>query len=152
MPSITPSYLYTLAAIITVASLLVLSFIAYSNSISTLSEATQLKNLIDYVAAKGTELLTFALATNATSEVYIQMPTTIGNKQYWLRLRNNSASAWLEGGFGNTPMEGTDLYAYLPKEASATGIYVGGYGAAYLKCSLVADVPRLYLSSSSHGD
>jgi len=152
LPSITPSYLYTFVALIAVSSLLVFSFMAYADALRVTTEFKQLKNLMDYVSAKSTELLTLTLTTNATAEASLQMPAVVGNKQYWLQLRNDSTRAWLEGGFGNTPIEGTELRVYLPKEASATGYYVGGYGAARLRCYLDVGVPRIQLTSFSDGD
>jgi len=152
LPSITSSYLYTFVALIAVSSLLVFSFMAYADALRVSSEVKQLKNLMNYVATKGTELLTLTLTTNATAEAFLQMPASVGNKQYWLQLRNDSSRAWLEGGFGNLPMEETELRVYLPKEASATGCYIGGYGAASLKCFLDAGVPQILLASSGEGD
>lgn len=152
MPSITPSYLYTIIALIAVSSLLVFSFMAYADALRSSSEVTQLKNLIDYVAAKSTELLTLALTTNATVEAFLQMPTVIGNKQYWIQFYNDSTTVWLEGGFGNTPTEGTELRIYLPQEASTTGCYIGGYGAACLKCHLETGIPQMHLANSSEGE
>lgn len=152
MPSITPSYLYTFIALIAVSTLLVFSFMAYADTLRVFSETKQLKNLIDYVAAKSTELLALTLTTNATAETFFQMPAAIGNKQYWLQLHNDSAKAWLEGGLGNILMEGTELRVYLPREASATGYYIGGYGVANLKCYASAGVPQIQLTSSAEGD
>lgn len=152
MPSITPSYLYTFIALVAVCSLLIFSFMAYADTLRAFSETTKLKNLMDYVATKSTELLTLTLTTNATSEVFLQMPVTIGNKQYWLRLSNDSEKAWLEGGLGNTPVEETELQVYLPREASATGHYIGGYGAACLKCYISSGVPQIQLMSSTKGE
>lgn len=151
MPSITPSHLYTFIALIAVSSLLVFSFMVYADALRVSSEIKELQSLMDCIAAKSTELLTFTLVTNATTEVYLEMPSAMGNKQYWLRLRNDSARAWLEGGFGNTPIEGTEIRIYIPKEASATGYYIGGYGAAHLKCYLEAGVPQIQLKSSNQG-
>lgn len=152
MPSITPSYLYTFVALIAVSSLLIFSFMAYAEALRVSSEIRQLKNLMDHVAAKSTELLTLTLATNATSETFLPMPVSIGNKQYWLRLCHNSEKAWLEAGLGNIPIEGTELRVYLPKEASATGRYIGGYGAAHLKCYPNASVPQILFINSGDGD
>jgi hypothetical protein len=125
---------------------------AYADALQVSSEVKQLKNLMTYVVAKNTELLTLASTTNATAEAYLQMPLAIGNKQYWLQLRNDSRNAWLAGGLGNTPLEETELRIYLPKEASATGYYIGGYGAACLKCYVNAGVLQIQLTSSCEGD
>jgi hypothetical protein len=120
----------------------------YTEALRVSSEVKQLRSLMDYVAAKSTELLTLTLVTNATVKVYLQMPTAIGNKQYWIQLNNDSASAWVEGGFGNTPVKETDLKIQLPKEAAATGYYIGGYGAVCLMCYSDVGVSRIQLNSS----
>lgn len=152
MPSITPSHLYTFVALIAVTSLLTFSFMAYAEGLRVSSEMRQLKNLMDYVSAKCTELLTLASATNATSEAFLPMPVSIGNKQYWLKLHNDSEKTWLEGGLGSTPVEGTELRVYLPKEASATGYYIGGYGTARLRCYSNVSVPHVMFTNSGSGD
>lgn len=152
MPSITLGYLYTFVALMAVSSLLIFSFMAYAEALRVSSETRQLKNLVGHVAAKSTELLTLTLAANATSEAFLPMPATIGNKQYWLRLCNNSEKTWLEGGLGSIPMEGAELRVYLPKEASATGYYIGGYGAVHLKCYSNASVPQIVFINSGDGD
>jgi hypothetical protein len=152
LPSITLGYLYTFAAIIAVSGLLVFSFMAYADALRVSSEVQELRNLMTYVAAKSSDLLTLTSVTNGTAKFTLQMPSTIGTKQYWLRLRNSSENAWLEGGLGDLPVEETELRIYLPKEASATGYYVGGYGAARLKCSLTGGVLQIQLTSSSESD
>ena len=148
MPSITVSYLYTFVALIAVSSLLVFSFMNYTETLRFSSEAKQLKNLMDTIAAKSTELLTLTMVTNATVEAYLQMPTTIGNKQYWIQLGNDSASAYVEGGFGNTPTKGADLRIQLPKQTAAKGYYIAGYGAVCLTCHPNAGVSQIQLNSS----
>jgi hypothetical protein len=137
---------------IAVSSLLIFSFMAYAEAIRFSSEARQLKNLLDHVVGKSTELVTLTLATNATAESFLQMPTSIGNRQYWLGLHNDSKSSWIEGGFGNIALEGTDLRVYLPKEATATGSYVSAHGAAHLSCNFSAGVPQLRLENSNEGN
>ena len=150
MPAITPSYLYTFIAMMAVSILLVASFMAYTNALRASSETTQLENLMDNMAAKSTELLTLTLATNASAETFIQMPTAIGEKQYWLQLRNDSERAWLEGGFGNAPIA-AEMRVYLPKEATVDGVYIAGYGAARLKCENHAGFLQITLASSNIG-
>lgn len=137
---------------IAVSSLLIFSFMAYANALRVSSEAVQLKNLMNNVAAKCTELSTITLTTGAMTEVYIEMPTTIGDKQYWLQLRNDSAKTWLDGGLGNIPMNEADMQIYLPKEANASGYYIASYGSVCLKCHLDNGVLQIQLASSSEGD
>lgn len=149
MPTLTLSFLYTFVAMIAVSTLLVASFMVYTNALRTSSEAKRLQNLIEIVAAKGTELLTLTSATNASAEAFIDMPAVIGEKQYWMQLHNDSANVWLEGGLGNTPAEGAEMRVYLPTQASVSGRYIAGFGAAHLKCETSEGSPRMMLSLNS---
>ncbi|MEM3579059.1 MAG: hypothetical protein QXL54_02400 [Candidatus Bathyarchaeia archaeon] len=151
MPAITPSYLYTFFALIAVSSILLVSFMHYADAIRFSSETRKLKELMDCVAAEATELLTMALTVNASTETLIQTPAVIGDKQYWLAFRNDSAKAWLEGGFGNTPIETGELRVYLTVKASASGCYISGYGVIRLTCFITTkmEAPRLIISSLS---
>ncbi|MEM3788912.1 MAG: hypothetical protein QXN95_03490 [Candidatus Bathyarchaeia archaeon] len=151
MPAITPSYLYTFFAIIAVSGILLVSFMGYVGAIRLSSEMGKLKDLVDLVAAKATELISLAKAANTTAEAFIQAPATIGDRLYWLMLSNDSSRVWVEGGLGNTPKEEAGLRVYLPSTALAYGYYVSGYGAIFLKCSLNqnAGIPEVQLSSSS---
>jgi len=151
LPVITPSYLYTFVALVLVSTLLVFTFMAYTDTLRISSEARRMKNLMDHMAFKSTELLTITLATNASVEDYVQMPTTIGSKQYWLLLRNDSARAWLEGGFGDIVASGADLKVYIPAEGAATGLFVGGHGAAHIRCYVANSVLHLQLTDSTSG-
>jgi hypothetical protein len=134
-----------------VGSLLVLSFMSYTNALRGSSEVNELKNLTDHVAAKATELLALNLPQNSTVEDVIQTPTSIGNRQYWIRLRNDSVKAWVEGGFGDTPTEESDLRVFIPAGASASGHYAGGYGSAVLRCYWVENALRIELKDSREG-
>ncbi|MEM3617692.1 MAG: hypothetical protein QXK47_01310 [Candidatus Bathyarchaeia archaeon] len=151
MPAITPSYLYTFFAIIAVSSILLVSFMDYAGAIRLSSEMGKLKDLVDLVAAKATELISLAKAANTTAEAFIQAPAAIGDKQYWLMLRNDSSKVWVEGGLGDTPKEEAGIRVYLPGVALAYGYYVSGYGAIFLKCftNQEAGIPEVQLSSSS---
>ena len=148
MPSIPLTYVYTFTALIAISSLLVISFMIYAEGLRASSGTRQLKNLIDSVSHEATELLKITLTMNATSETILTGPTAIGDKQYWLRLQNNSDETWLEGGFGNEPIDGSIIIVHLPNEASATGSYRAGYGAIHLQCYLNNDIPHILLSES----
>lgn len=151
MPAITPSYLYTFFAIIAVSGILLVSFMDYAGAIRHSSEMGKLKDLVDLVAAKATELISLAKAANTTAEAFIEAPAAIGDRQYWLMLKNDSLRVWVEGGLGNMPKEGVGIRVYLPSMALAYGCYVGGYGAILLKCSVNQEVgiPEVQLLGSS---
>jgi len=100
------------------------------------------------VATKSTELVTLALNANSTAEAYVEMPVSVGNKQYWLKIENDSEKAWLNGGLGETISGSADLQVCLPREASAVGYYIGGRGAAVLSCDMNDGTPQVTLSCS----
>lgn len=137
---------------IAVAGLLISSFTAYASTIRASSETRQLKVIMDHVASESTQLVTFTLTMNSTIEEFVQMPTTIGSRQYWLQLRNDSESAWLEGGFGSPMIGSTGMRADLPREVAAAGRYVAGHGAARLSCSINDGKPLLVLGNSEEGN
>ncbi|MGQ9624587.1 MAG: hypothetical protein ACUVT9_04370 [Candidatus Bathycorpusculaceae bacterium] len=106
---------------------------------------------MDLLAAKTTELLTLAQTTNATAETFVQMPTTIGDKQYWLQLSNDTARAWVEGGFGDVPQKATELRVYIQRGVLASGCYVATYGAAHLTCQVDGEIAKVTLTSFVEG-
>lgn len=151
MPSIPSSYLYTTFAVLTVSSLLLLSFSAYTGVLRVSSETRKLEGLIDHVASITTELLVLSMVTNASSEIQLPMPESVGDRYYWLQLRNDSSSAWLEGGFGNNPVDGAGFRVYVPSGILAEGHYVSGHGAAQLECYSNLSLTHMVLSCSSEG-
>lgn len=147
MPSTLSSHIYTLVALAAVSTILVATLNSYTTSLRATSEIEQLKNLLNHVAAKGNELLTIVAATNSSAQVFIQLPTTIGYKQYWLRARNDSSSAWLEGSLGQMTENGATHRVFLPQTTSASGYFVGGYGPAILGSYMNGSTPQLNLAS-----
>jgi len=148
MPSVAVSHLYTFIALTTVSILLVASFSLYANTVRSLPEIKQLKNILDHVAAKGNELLTLATATNSTARTIIQLPTTIGHQEYWIRVRNDTSNAWIEGALGQIRENRTTYQVFLPRQASTSGYYMGGYGSAMLECYMNGSILQLNLNSA----
>lgn len=146
MPSILPGHLYTFVALIAVSGILIFTFMDYTEAVRFSSETRQLKNLVDAISAKCTGVLTLAKTANASAEVFVDMPSSIGNKQYWLSLRNDSRHAWVEGGFGLTPTMVTELRAYIPCGVDASGHYFASHGPARLSCHLQGKTEAIELS------
>jgi uncharacterized membrane protein len=148
VPSIASSHLYTFLALTTVSILLVCSFSLYAGTVRSLPEIEQLKNILDHVAAKGNELLTLVTATNSTARTIIQLPSTIGNQEYWIRIRNDTSNAWIEGALGQISENRTTYRVFLPRKASTYGYYMGGYGSAMLECYMNGSTLQLNLNSA----
>lgn len=147
MPSTIPSHIYTMIALAVVGALLVASINAYTTTLKTTSEIEQLKNLLNVVAAKGTELLTITASTNSSTQVFLQLPATIGYQQYWMRAGNDSSSTWIEGALGPMSDIETPNRVFLPQETSASGSFAGGYGPAILKSYKNGSTPQLNIVS-----
>lgn len=152
MVSAAAGYVYTFAAITAVSTLLLFSFYAYADTLQVIPEMYKLKAVLNRLAAKVTEVSTFTAFTNSTVRSIFEMPSAIGDRAYWVRLRNDSARAWVEGGFGRTPTTDTwDLRVYLPRLLKVSGYYFSGYGFAVLECQMVNGTPTLVLGYSGGG-
>jgi len=147
MPSIIPSYVYMFAAMTAVGTLLIFSFNSYAATLRSIPETEQLDNLLNHVAAKAIELQSLT-TTNSNTQAYLNLPTRIGDRNYWLRLRNDTIQSWLEGGLGeiwdDTP---TNHQVYLAGKPYATGQYVSGFGPAVLKGYVNGSISQIFLSS-----
>jgi len=147
LPSIATSHFYTFVALAAISTILIFSFSSYASTIRTAPEIENLKNILNHIAAKGNELLTLVTTTNSTTHLIVQLPSAIGNREYWIRVRNDSSNAWLEGALGQTRNGETAYCVFFPEKMSTSGYYLGGYGPAILECYMNGSVPQLNLSS-----
>lgn len=147
VPSTIPSHIYTMFALAIIGSLLVATVNSYTASLRSISEIQQLKNLLNSVAAKGSDLATLAASTQSFAHASIQLPASIGVQQYWLRARNDSSNAWIEGALGRIMAESPADRVYMPKSISASGYFTSGYGAVALEAYMNGSIPQLNLSS-----
>ena len=126
MPSIIPSYVYTFFALSVVGTLLICTFSAFSVSVKQDVETDQLENLLEYMAAESCELISTTTTNNSTVAIRLPMPSRLGEKRYWIQLRNDSSRAWIAGGLGTTPVQ-TALTIFVPGIVTASGLYTSGY-------------------------
>lgn len=146
MPAIAPSYIYNFFALITVASILISSFAAYTTTLRNIPATKQLENLLNHVAAKGYELIALTTAANATSVTVLRLPSTIGDRRYWVRLRNEPSKAFVEGALESIHEGSPCSRVYLPKTVSVVGNYSSEYGPAVLECYTANSTITLQLS------
>jgi hypothetical protein len=144
---IAPSYIYAFFALIAVSSILISSFAAYTTTLRTIPEMECLENLLDRIASKGYELIALTTATNSTLEAVFHLPSAIGNKQYWIRLNNESSKAWVEGALGSFHENKVTSRVYLPKAISVLGNYSSNTGFARLECYAANSTINLCLSA-----
>jgi len=132
LPSIIPSYVYTLFASIIVGTL-VISMVGLSvANVKSESEGQQLSNIAEYVAVKSLQLTSSSQAGNLTSTTRLDIPSLVGNQRYWIKIQNDSIRAWVEAGFGDAALS-SDKRAYIPADLAASGTYVSGSATAYLQ-------------------
>jgi hypothetical protein len=134
------------AAMTAVGTLLIFSFSSYAATLRSIPETEQLDNLLNCVAAKATELLTIT-KSNSNAQVYLDLPTKIGDQQYWIRLRNDTVQSWIEGSLGKIHNDTSFHKIFLAGKPSATGHHVSSFGPAILKCYMNGSVSQLSLTS-----
>jgi hypothetical protein len=120
-------------ATVAVGTLLIFSFNSYAVTLRHVPEKEQLNNLLSHIAAKAVEIMTMT-SEDSTTKVYLDLPTSIGDRQYWIRLRNDSIQAWVEGGLGEIWNGTTVNKVFLPSTPIAAGEFIGDFGVATLTC------------------
>jgi hypothetical protein len=148
MPSIIPSYVYTLFASMIVGSLLVVTFSLSTVNIKNEAEKQQLTGLSEYVATKSCELLSTIKTNRLAMNLTLNLPSLIGNQRYWVKLENDSYSAWVEVGYGTKP-QSTEHRVPVPSDASSSGVFIGGSGSAILECYIQDAATYLKLSGGT---
>lgn len=133
MPSIIPSYVYTLFACMIVGALLIGASSLSTINVKNEADLQELKNIADYVAIRSFELVSLTKTNNLTANAILNIPYAVGNQRYWLRLDNDSLRSWVEIGFGVSPQP-SGQRTYIPSLISASGAYASGAGMPVLKC------------------
>ncbi|MCW4035368.1 MAG: hypothetical protein NWF03_08405 [Candidatus Bathyarchaeota archaeon] len=147
MPSIIPSYVYTFFALTIVGTILICTFSTFAVSVKQDVETEQLKNLLEYVAAESCELISTSSVNNSTASIKLTMPPRLGENRYWIQFRNDSSTAWIEGGLGTTPVQ-TSLTVFVPGLVNASGLFISGYGFAELECQTQGTTTFLNLTGA----
>jgi len=133
LPSIIPSYVYTLFASLIVGTIVIAACGLSTVNVKAEAEKQQLSNIAEYVATESLELISHATAENLTSTLHLDVPQLIGNQRYWIKIANDSAKTWVEVGFGTATLS-SEQRAYIPSEVAASGTYISGSGVANLEC------------------
>jgi len=134
-------------AMVAVGTLLIFSFNSYATTLRIIPETEQLDNLLNYVAAKATELVT-STQTGTVTQFCLNLPTKIGDLPYWIRLQNDTLQSWIMGGFGTDWNMTTFHKIFLPGNSIATGHHLSIYGPAVLTSWINSSVRQLFLTSA----
>ena len=146
MPSIIPGWVYSMFAALIVGAILV-----YACSISTINvknqaNTQQLKNIEEYVATQSLSLLSQTTENNQNTTQFLDIPSSIGNQRFWIRIANDSSGAWVESGFGTT-LSSNSLQMNIPANFDASGYFISGSGRAKLQCEFENQIATLTLTS-----
>ena len=146
MPSIIPGWVYSIFA-----ALIVGTIIVYACSIATLNvknqaNSQQLKNIDEYVATQSLSLLSHTTENNQNTTQFLDIPSSIGNQRFWIRIANDSSGAWVESGFGTT-LSSNSLQMNIPANFDASGYFISGSGRAKLQCQFENQTATLTLTS-----
>ena len=133
MPSIIPSWVYTLFASLVVGVIIVSSCSLATVNVKNEAESQQLTNIEEYVATQSLNLLTHVSQNNQNVTQYLDLPAQIGNQVYWICIENDSSGARVCSGLGSTAnlnQQGIDI----PAQVDASGVFVSSYGRPCLEC------------------
>lgn len=145
MPSIIPSYVFTLFAALIVGAIIVYGCSAASLKIKNDAEQKELANIDQYVATQIMTLLSYASENNQNSTQFLAIPSEVGNQQFWIRIGNDSSGAWVESGFG-TMVSPSQPELYIPAKIAASGAFISDSGRAFLKCYIENQTATLMLT------
>jgi hypothetical protein len=133
VPSIIPSYVYTLFACMAVGALLIFASSMSLMTVKNKADVQKLKNIADSVATSALELVSQVKTHNLTINALLNIPVSVGNQRYWLQLGNDSFRSWVGIGFGTQP-QSNEQRTYIPSMILASGTYVSGVGIPALRC------------------
>jgi hypothetical protein len=131
LPSIIPSYVYTLFASAIVGTLIISMCGLSVANVKREAEEQQLLSITGYVVVKSMKLASYAPSENVTSTVRLNVPALIGNQRYWIRFQNDSSKAWVEAGFSTASSSGKRVL--IPLEVAASGTCISDSNAAFIE-------------------
>ncbi len=148
MPSIIPSYIYTIFASLIISTLIIGMCGIVTSNIKLEAEKQQLSNIVDYVVEKSVEVASNALVYNISTTISLGIPSLIGNKAYWIRFINDDERAFVEAGFGATILQ-SKLATEIPMEVYASGAHISNSNLAFLSCHITHQSIQLELKGGN---
>jgi hypothetical protein len=146
MPSIIPGWVYSMFAALIVGAILVYACSVSTINVKNQANTQQLKNIEEYVATQSLSLLTQTTENNQNTTQFLDIPSSIGNQRFWIRIANDSSGAWVESGFGTT-LSSNSLQMNIPANFDASGYFISGSGRAKLQCEFENQIATLTLTS-----
>lgn len=145
MASNIPSYMYSLFASLIIGSILVCTVTVETGTIRNNANQQQIENIQHYVAAQALTLLSQTTIEDQNTTQFLDIPSTIGNQRFWIRLANDSESAWVETGF-SINITSTGSISEMPVKVAAQGSFLSGSGRPVLTCHYTNQIATLTLT------
>jgi hypothetical protein len=145
MPSIIPGYVYSIFAALIVGAIIVYACSISSLNVKNHANNQQLKNIEEYVATQILSLLSHTTENNQNTTQFLDIPSSIGNQRFWIRIANDSSGAWVQSGFGTT-LSSNSLQMNIPANFDASGYFISGSGRAKLQCQFENQTATLTLT------
>jgi len=145
MPTIIPDYVYSLFAALIVGVIVVSCCSVATNAIRVDADKQQLRNVAEYVATQSLMLLSHGDAGTQNVTQYLDVPSQVGHQRFWIRITNDTSTAWVESGFGAEVLS-SQIKVEVPANVAASGSFVSGSGRALLQCSFESGVASLTLT------
>jgi hypothetical protein len=146
MPSIIPGWVYSIFAALIVGSIIVYACSIAALNLKNQANTQQLKNIDKYVATQSLLLLSHTTEINQNTTQFLDIPSSIGNQRFWIRIANDSLGAWVESGFGTT-VSSNNLQMSIPANFDASGYFISGSGRAKLQCHFENQTSTITLTS-----
>jgi hypothetical protein len=146
MPSIIPGWVYSIFAALMVGAIIVYACSISSLNVKNQANTQQLKNIEEYVATQSLSLLSHTTKNNQNTTQFLDIPSSIGNQRFWIRIANDSSGAWVESGFGTT-LSSNSFQRNIPASFDASGYFISGSGKAKLQCQFENQTATLTLTS-----
>lgn len=145
MPSIIPTYVYSLFAALMVGIIIVCACSAVTAGVKSNADTQQLTNINEYVATQSLTILSQTTYENQNITQTLDIPSQVGNQRFWIRITNDSQTAWVESGFGPTVLS-SEMRVEMPAKVAASGSFVSGSGRAILECHYENQIATLTLT------
>jgi hypothetical protein len=134
MPSLIPTYVYTLFAALIVGSIIVVGCSTETIGVKNQALSQQLTNIDQYVATKSLALINQAVASGQNTTESLNLPSEAANQVYWVWLVNAGLGAEVKSGIGAVAVCNDQNGVAIPAQVSSSGVYVSNSGRAYLQC------------------
>ena len=147
MPSIIPSYVYTLFASLIVGAIIVGGCTMETENVRNEAVTQQLSNIEEYVAAQSLAVITHVMEDSQNITQCLNVPAEVANQVYWVSLSNGSFGAQVKSGLGSVIVINDQPGAVIPAQVAVSGVYCSGSGRAFLQCYVENQTVVLTLTS-----